>query len=293
MRESAGDEVGRRGGTDPGPDFVCIGAQRSGTTWLYDNLVVHPRVWLPPVKEVHFFDSLCPHEELLGLEAPPDPRGLRKLRPLLERPSLHTLRWVRRYFWEDRTTSWYHRIFEPPDPALTTGDITPAYSTLDDRGVRFASRVLAPSCKVFMILRDPIERIWSGLKLSFRSQGDDIAGSDLDRMAKAFDHPTHRLRSDYVGALRRWSEAFPGRFRTFLYDDLLSDPEAFLFRVQDHLGLERRTRRAVLTRRSNADRRDVGMPEAVRDLLEARYRGQIEELRTMVPGLEGRWTAEG
>jgi hypothetical protein len=38
------------------PNFLGIGAQKSGTTWLHDNLARHPQVWLPPVKEIHYFD---------------------------------------------------------------------------------------------------------------------------------------------------------------------------------------------------------------------------------------------
>ena len=39
------------------PDFLCIGAQKAGTTWLYDNLKKHPDLGLPDVKELHYFDS--------------------------------------------------------------------------------------------------------------------------------------------------------------------------------------------------------------------------------------------
>lgn len=276
-------------GPGTGPDFVCIGAQRAGTTWLYDNLVVHPRTWLPPVKEVHFFDSLCPNEELLGVETSQDPQGPRKYAPILTRPSLHTVRWIHRYYHEHRTTGWYYRIFEKPSPGLVAGDITPAYSTLDDRGVRFASRVLAPACRVFMVLRNPMERAWSGLKMTYRFHGRDISGTDLERLTRGFDHPTHRLRSDYVGAVRRWSEAFPGRFRTFLYDDLEDDPRVFLYDVQDHLRLERFAREGLLGQRSNADRRSLGMPLAVREVLRARYAPLIRELETLVPGVAERW----
>lgn len=35
------------------PDFLGIGAQKSGTTWLHDKLWLHPQVWLPPIKELH------------------------------------------------------------------------------------------------------------------------------------------------------------------------------------------------------------------------------------------------
>ena len=53
----------------PGPDFVCIGAQKAGTTWLFDNLEVQAGVWMPPEKELHYFNRVCPNEELVGVEA--------------------------------------------------------------------------------------------------------------------------------------------------------------------------------------------------------------------------------
>ena len=37
-------------------DFVCIGAQKAGTTTLHDVLKEHPDIYLPPRKEAHFFD---------------------------------------------------------------------------------------------------------------------------------------------------------------------------------------------------------------------------------------------
>jgi hypothetical protein len=40
----------------PLPEFVVIGAQKSGTTSLYRYLVQHPQVRPPLTKEVHFFD---------------------------------------------------------------------------------------------------------------------------------------------------------------------------------------------------------------------------------------------
>src|SRR6187551_772246 len=36
---------------------LCIGAPRSGTTWLHRNLRRHPDIFLPPVKEVRQFIS--------------------------------------------------------------------------------------------------------------------------------------------------------------------------------------------------------------------------------------------
>jgi len=37
------------------PDFLGIGAMKSGTTWLYENLRFHPEIYLPATKELYYF----------------------------------------------------------------------------------------------------------------------------------------------------------------------------------------------------------------------------------------------
>src|SRR5215471_17299234 len=50
---------GNRSATgNAGPDFLCVGAHKAGTTWLYRQLDSHPDFWMPPVKELHYFDQL-------------------------------------------------------------------------------------------------------------------------------------------------------------------------------------------------------------------------------------------
>ena len=41
----------------PKINFLCVGAQKSGTTSLHDILKQHPDVCLPLIKETHFFDE--------------------------------------------------------------------------------------------------------------------------------------------------------------------------------------------------------------------------------------------
>lgn len=56
----------------PTPDFLGIGAQKAGTTWLAERLSSMPGVHLPPQKELHFFDLRHDrgfewfHDELTG-----------------------------------------------------------------------------------------------------------------------------------------------------------------------------------------------------------------------------------
>lgn len=36
-------------------DFICIGANKSGTTWLYEMVRQHPEICVSKVKEPHFY----------------------------------------------------------------------------------------------------------------------------------------------------------------------------------------------------------------------------------------------
>ena len=38
------------------PNFICLGAAKSGTTTLYDILRQHPEIYISTFKEPHFFD---------------------------------------------------------------------------------------------------------------------------------------------------------------------------------------------------------------------------------------------
>lgn len=40
----------------PRPTFLYIGADKSGSTWLYHALDIHPQVYVPEIKDLYFFD---------------------------------------------------------------------------------------------------------------------------------------------------------------------------------------------------------------------------------------------
>src|SRR3712207_610972 len=136
-----------------GPHFLCIGAQKAGTTWLYANLRAHPSIWLPSEKELHYFDEkrfrrLRLREKLFAR----DDQALRwrrqlgrQLRARRRRRSLAGARWDVRYFFGHTGDDWYMSLFEPGAGKLT-GEITPAYSTLDEDGVAHVRR-LAPEIR--------------------------------------------------------------------------------------------------------------------------------------------------
>ncbi|RYJ02932.1 MAG: sulfotransferase, partial [Actinomycetales bacterium] len=46
----------------PAPTFLCIGAQKCGTTWLASAVAQHPEVGTGRKKELHFFDQRAAYE---------------------------------------------------------------------------------------------------------------------------------------------------------------------------------------------------------------------------------------
>ncbi len=66
------------------PDFLGIGAQKAGTTWLHQNLARHPDVYFPPGrKEIRFFDArfYLSVREYAELFAPAGPRRTGDITP--------------------------------------------------------------------------------------------------------------------------------------------------------------------------------------------------------------------
>lgn len=50
-------------------DFLGIGAQKAGTTWLAEMLALHPEIAFPAGKEVHFWDNPAVRENIDGYKA--------------------------------------------------------------------------------------------------------------------------------------------------------------------------------------------------------------------------------
>jgi hypothetical protein len=118
------------------PDYVGLGAQRSGTSWWHQLVQDHPGVYRPPglLKEVHFLDALGPPSS--GRRRP-EPRQ-------------------------------YYDYFPRPSGYLV-GEWTPRY--LHDFWVPPLLARLAPRARILVILRDPVERFRSGLTLSLALSG--------------------------------------------------------------------------------------------------------------------------
>ncbi|MEI7952245.1 MAG: sulfotransferase [Synechococcaceae cyanobacterium ELA182] len=182
--------------------FLGIGAQKSGTTWVYHQLKRHPQVLFPGGKEFHFWDLL------------PD------------MPATH----------------WLEHLSPPSisecSGATHCGEITPSYALLPPETIATIKQA-CPDLKVFIVLRNPIERAWSAALMALdRSQMTLDEASDqwfIDHMLSR----ASRSRGDYLSAIRTWQKHFGSdQFDVLFYDQLAEAPDAFLRQLSKHLGID-------------------------------------------------------
>jgi hypothetical protein len=194
------------------PDFMCVGAHKSGTTWLYRQLDSHPDFWMPPIKELHYFDQLSRVQR----SPPPRCRDERDLRFLESLNSLSAKPYV--------DLENYGRLFEPKG-SLLSGDISPNYSTLSSKVIRQIVRYF-PNLKVIFLARDPVDRVWSHLSMEVRSRRiESFDATDIDVVNQYLLRRGMLLRSYPSAVVARWKRhVHPDRFRVYFFDDLQRNP---------------------------------------------------------------------
>lgn len=280
---------------DQPPDFLGIGGTRCGTTWLYEALRVHPQLWLPPVKELHYFDrspayhspshlaAASLRDRLLADEAQHREWRHEAARDLLRAPAHpRSLPWKARYYLGAPDDAWYRSLFLP-GRGKVSGEITPSYAFLSRADVAHVHE-LAPNARILYVLRNPVERMWSG----YRRQGLTDA-----QIRRRLDQPSIGRRADYLSALATWGSVYPARqIHVDFYDGIAADPVGLLTRVFQFLGVEASARviPQSITRRTNAAPARP-MPEDVRLALTRRYLPLMRELSARFGGHADSWLA--
>jgi hypothetical protein len=220
-----------------GPDFCCIGAQKSGTGWLYEQLRFHPDFWMPPVKELHYFDRFwrSPRKAARGSENKSRLDRVRKEsrdeRDLIFADAMETL--LAR---SEIDLEGYAQLFASKK-SLLSGDITPGYSTLPDEIVERIAAHFA-RLKVLFIARDPVERAWSHLSMWVRhGRIPPFDVNDVDEVTRHLLQPEVLMRSYPSKIVARWRRYVSAdRFRVFFFDDLTRDPAGLRDAIIGFLG---------------------------------------------------------
>ncbi len=205
------------------PDFLIVGPQRTGTTWLHAHLRYHPQVMLSEPKELFFFSSLKPSDKP---RCPSRQLGwyLQCFREPLQRVLLrHAI------------SLWRFRELYHP---TVRGEATASYAALD-RDVIEDIVLLKPDIKVILMIRDPIERAWSHAKKDLvRNRGRKFADVAPHEFEQFFADPYQRRCARYAENIDTWASCLqPGHLLVALFDDIATRPEALLLEVMTFLGV--------------------------------------------------------
>jgi len=278
-----------------GPSFLCIGASRAGTTWLYMCLRDHPQIWLPPVKELHFLDGQLGqpmfNRHCMTHLTKRFKSYMLSLRSLAPPPDLwRTFIWDLNYFLRPRRTLSLYRSLFRPRPGQVAGELTPAYSLLESEKIELLAN-LNPKLKIIYLMRNPIERDWSDLAL--RAMRADCSIINLsNRLWVLRRYPM----GFYVDVMDKWLRFFPeNQFFFGFTDELSHDPEGLLCRLFAFLGVDA-DRKYVSARArervNSASSHKMEMPPRMALMLARKHYEKLKELERRFGGYTTQWLAQ-
>lgn len=190
------------------PNFLIVGAANSGTTSLYTYLNQHPEVFLPALKEPHYFSQI---------------------RPAYEQ------RYMRSYVTDERT---YLGLFRKAAGYKAIGEASTSYLSDPEAPVRIHG--FAPKTKIIIILRDPVERAHSHYLMDVREGRQNLTfyealQEDWNRKKKGWGVSQLYVELGlYAEQVKRYLQLFgPKQVLILMFEDLkgASSTKTALMRV--------------------------------------------------------------
>jgi len=238
------------------PSLVIVGAQKAGTSALYNMLIRHTAVIPPQRKELDFFGN----DDNYSL-------GIRHYRSMWPARPVRSGTWV-------------------------TLDATPGYLPHPEAAARIKERL--PNALIVVIARDPVQRAFSDWNMfhQFKDHGTFSHLYDARTFEQAIEEELHAEvptthyvdRGYYASQLERYFNAF-GRERVlvFAYPEFKKDPVAVVNTILRTMGLKEMTGQQPLSAvRANVRTYEAPMGEPVRERLRAHFAPHMSALTELL-----------
>lgn len=177
------------------PNFLIIGAQKSGTTSLYYYLSQHPDIFMVPDKELHYFTYLDDEDHKYYL-----------------------------------TEEGYLSHFQDGAGFKAVGEASPSY--LYSKAAPSRIKAFNPNMRLIAILRNPVDRAYSNYLHNLRrgtEPVDDFMKAiqlEAERIKDGWDFSFHyAAKGFYHEQLQRYYDVFDrDQLKVVLLDDLRKNP---------------------------------------------------------------------
>lgn len=236
------------------PNFLIVGAARSGTTTLYSHLKDHPEVYLPANKrpEPHFFLKAAEYAQGVAY-------------------------YEQRFF-----SAWRNQ--------RAVGEASTSYLFGPEVPKRVRSTL--PDVKLICILRDPVERAFSSYWHTVKSGMETLSFDEaILREAERKDGMTgtamgeiapfaYAERGLYYRQLSRWLSEFPrSQMEIVIFDDFVADPNKVLSEITHFLDVspDDLPKRAVEIENKSVPAEAQMLPATRRMLIES-FREDVDAL---------------
>lgn len=244
--------------TDDITFLYCVGATKAATTWLHEVLTLHPQCRTHHLKEVHFWNTLEGDARLDRMKTLRRKIAFQKQKrdqALAEGDAIaaydHDVaaRDAQRLLQvmdgsNDPVAAYVDWMLDGAEDHKMVVDVTPAYSLLP-AGVFQRMMDAHPAAHVLYILRDPLSRLWSHIRMNVSrgvngSKNIAAIANDMLRAILAGEKGKQIVnRGDYASILPKLKQAVPADRLTIAFtEDLTADAgfDAFC----DTFGLDRK-----------------------------------------------------
>lgn len=201
-----------------------IGTAKAGTTSLYNYLKQHPEIFLPNIKEIHYFSEVTSSNKLDFL---PPKKG----------KTYHTK------IIKDREA--YFSLFQETKNQKYLADFSPSY--LYDQFSAEKIHQEFPNAKIMVILREPIGRAYSQYlmerRIGIEKQEDFFTAlkDDYENNRKRIWGKDHLYvdHGFYYKQLKRYTELFSeDQILCLSFDDLVKNPSQVLKKIVNFLEID-------------------------------------------------------
>jgi hypothetical protein len=219
------------------PTFLIVGAVKAGTTSLHEYLNQHPDVFMSPIKETNYFSDADMLFEHFNLDYKQD-------------ISTHVDKYLegnmdkKVHIAHVRTWEQYQKLFRDVRDEHALGEVSNSYLYLPSTAHAIAEKL--PDVKIIMILRNPIDRLYSQFLMNLRL--GKIAEKDLLKEIQADQSKpikgwgvSHLYLEvgNYYEQVKRYTDTFlPEKIKIILLDDFKKDAKREMKYLFQFLGVD-------------------------------------------------------
>lgn len=189
------------------PDFFIVGAPKCGTTAMNYYLGQHPEIFVPRMKEIHYFGSDL-------------------------------------YVNRDMSLESYLSIFEEATDEKRVGETSVLY--LSSKLAPQEIKQFNPEAQIIVMLRNPVEKLYSDHSYAIYREREDVADVEAalhaeEERRKAVHgprKPRYRETLKYTEQLQRYVDVFGWEsIHVIIYDDFAADTLGTYQRALEFLGV--------------------------------------------------------